>query len=318
MSWDYFSKSPRRPPPEHGIKVGQLGTTWWGQRWIQSLEHFSRDYLNRLGRGRTYARAGRVHDLKISAGKVTARVTGSDPTPYKVSLTMDAFSAREWQVAIGAMAQEARFAADLLAGQMPQDIDAVFRKSKRSLFPSKSHDLETDCSCPDWANPCKHVAAMHYVLGEAFDRDPFLLFELRGRSREQVLAALSRLRSGESSEAPQEKRAQEAAISSFAVTAAAMANYEQSPAPLQGMHFSFDPPQSPAAILRSVAPPRAWSLEEAPAEFFAAIYQRAADAARQMALASPEEEMASPGDNVRAQGAAPAAKTPRKGTPRRK
>lgn len=311
MSWEYFSKSPKRPPPEDGIKVGKLGTTWWGQRWIRSLEHFSRDYLSRLGRGRTYARTGRVHDLKISAGKVTARVTGSDPTPYEVSLTMDAFSAREWQVAIGTMAQEARFAADLLAGQMPQDIDTVFRKSKRSLFPRKSHDLETDCSCPDWANPCKHVAAMHYVLGEAFDRDPFLLFELRGRSREQVLAALSRLRSGEPSEAPQEKRVEEVAISSFAVTAEALENYEQSPAPLPGMHFSFDPPQSPAAILRSVVPPRAWSLEEAPAEFFATLYQRAAEAARQMALALPEDVASEP-------VAVPAAKTPRKKAPQRK
>jgi uncharacterized Zn finger protein len=289
MSWEYFKKAPKRPPPEHGIKVGKLGATWWGQRWINSLEHFSRDYLNRLGRGRNYARAGRVHDLKISAGKVTARVTGSEPTPYEVSLTMDAFSAREWQVAIAAMAQEARFAAELLAGQMPQDIDAVFRKSKRSLFPRKSHDLETDCSCPDWANPCKHVAAMHYVLGEAFDRDPFLLFELRGRSREQVLEALSRLRSGESSDAPRQRRVEEVAISSVVVSAEAAANYEQSPAPLQGIRFSFDPPQSSAAILRSVAPPRGWSLEEAPAEFFATTYQRAADAARQMALASPED-----------------------------
>jgi uncharacterized Zn finger protein len=311
MSWEYFSKSPKRPPPEHGIKVGKLGTTWWGQRWISSLEHFSRDYLSRLGRGRTYARTGRVHDLKISAGKVTARVTGSEPTPYEVSLTMDAFSAREWQVAIGAMAQEARFAADLLAGQMPQDIDTVFRKSKRSLFPRKSHDLETDCSCPDWANPCKHVAAMHYVLGEAFDRDPFLLFELRGRSREQVLAALSGLRSGEPSDVLQEERGEEVPISSVTVTAAALENYEQSPAPLAGMNFSFDPPLSPAAILRSVAPPRSWSLEEAPAEFFAAPYQRAADAARQMALASPEEVQG-------AQSAAPVAKTPRKRTLRRK
>lgn len=294
MSWDYFSKSPKRPPPEHGIKVGKLGTTWWGQRWIRSLEHFSRDYLNRLGRGRTYARTGRVHDLKISAGKVAARVTGSDPTPYEVSLTMDAFSAREWQVAIGAMAQEARFAADLLAGQMPPDIDSVFRKSGRSLFPRKSHDLETDCSCPDWANPCKHVAAMHYVLGEAFDRDPFLLFELRGRSREQVLEALSRLRSGEPSESSAETPVEDTAVTSVVVTPAAVANYEQSPAPLAGMRFSFDPPHRfdpswSSAILRSVVPPRSWSLEQSPAEFFVAIYQRAADRARQMALAMPED-----------------------------
>ena len=315
MSWDLFSKRPKRPPPEHGIKVASLGTTWWGQRWIRSLEHFSRDYLNRLGRGRTYARAGRVHDLKISAGKVTALVTGSDPTPYEVSITMDAFSAREWHVAIAAMAQEARFAADLLGSQMPLDIDSVFRKSKRSLFPRKSHDLETDCSCPDWANPCKHVAAVHYVLGEAFDRDPFLLFELRGRSREQVLNALSKLRSADSSDLPVAKQAQEAAISAMAVTAEAIASYEELP-PLRTMRFSFEQPAGfqqvrAAAILGSVVVPRVWTQEQSPTEFFDAIYRSAADRARQLALASPEDA-ASPGTVVSA------AKAAQKKVPRRK
>ena len=98
----------------------------------------------------------------------------------------------------------------------------VFSRCKRSLFPSKSHDLETDCSCPDWASPCKHVAAMHYVLGEAFDRDPFLLFELRGRTRDQVLAALSRLRSGTSDAVLPEHRAAESVATSVEVSALAL------------------------------------------------------------------------------------------------
>lgn len=310
MSWERFHKPAKRPPPPHGIKVTKLGATWWGQRWIQALEHFSRDYLNRLGRGRSYARAGRVHDLKIAAGGVTAQVTGSRTTPYKVSLGMDAFTSDEWNKIIRVMAQEARFAAELLAGQMPQDIDAAFRQCKRSLFPRKSHDLQTDCSCPDWANPCKHVAAMHYVLGEAFDRDPFLLFELRGRTREQVLEALSQFRSGESVAGDKHDNAADAPIADVAITHEAAAGYEQPPNPLPAMQFNFHPPQSPAAILRSIAPPRTWSLDQAPAEMFGEIYERAGNLARRMAL-SPEEA----GDQVaEATSARRRTKTP----PRRK
>jgi uncharacterized Zn finger protein len=283
---DGFPRGTKRPPPQHGIKVREMGTTWWGQRWIKALEQFSRDYLSRLGRGRTYARTGRVHDLTIGPGLVTAVVTGSEP--YDVSLRMDAFSTAEWNMAIKIMSQEARYAAELLAGQMPADIDSVFRRCKRSLFPSKSHDLETDCSCPDWASPCKHVAAMHYVLGEAFDRDPFLLFELRGRTRDQVLAALSRLRTGTTEGAVTEKRATETVTTAMEVSPAAWANYEVAPVPIPTLRFSFEPPQTPAAILRTVNPPRPWSLEQSPADFLADAYAAASERARQMALGLPE------------------------------
>jgi uncharacterized Zn finger protein len=286
MSFEKFPNATKQPPPQHGIKVRKLGTTWWGQRWIKALEQFSRDYLSRLGRGRTYARAGRVHDLSIGPGLVTAVVTGSEP--YDVSLRMDAFSTAEWNMAIKMMSQEARYAAELLAGQMPADIDSVFRRCKRSLFPSKSHDLETDCSCPDWASPCKHVAAMHYVLGEAFDRDPFLLFELRGRTRDQVLAALSRLRTGTAEGASNEHRAAEITATSVEVSPETFANYEVPPVPLPTLRFNFEPPQMPAAILRSINPPRPWSLEQSPAEFLADLYAAASERARQMALGLPE------------------------------
>lgn len=291
MSDEVFPKGTKQPPPQHGIKVRELGTTWWGQRWIKALEQFSRDYLSRLGRGRTYARTGRVHDLSIGPGLVTAVVTGSEP--YDVSLRMDAFSTAEWNMAIRIMSQEARYAAELLAGQMPADIDAVFRRCKRSLFPSKSHDLETDCSCPDWASPCKHVAAMHYVLGEAFDRDPFLLFELRGRTRDQVLAALSRLRTGSAEGASPERRTAEVPATSVEVAAETFVNYEVPPVPLPTLRFNFEPPQMPAAILRSINPPRPWSLEESPADFFADLYAAASERARQIALGLPES-MAQP------------------------
>jgi len=201
---------------------------------------------------------------------------------------MDAFTTGEWNSAIKIMSQEARYAAELLAGRMPSDIDSVFRRSKRSLFPSKSHDLETDCSCPDWASPCKHVAAMHYVLGEAFDRDPFLLFELRGRTRDQVLAALARLRTGTAENVPTEKRTAEVAATSVEVSPDTFANYETPPVPLPTLRFNFDPPQTPAAILRSIPPPRQWSLEQSPADFFSDLYAAASERARQIALGLSE------------------------------
>ena len=226
-----------------------------------------------------------MHDLTIGPGVVTAVVTGTEP--YDVSLRMDAFSTAEWNTAIKIMSQEARYAAELLAGQMPADIDAVFRRCKRSLFPSKSHDLETDCSCPDWASPCKHVAAMHYVLGEAFDRDPFLLFELRGRTRDQVLAALSRLRTGTSEGAVTEKRASATVASAVEVSPEAWANYETAAVPIPMLRFNFEPPQSPAAILRSIDPPRPWTLEQSPADFLADLYAAASERARAMALGLP-------------------------------
>jgi uncharacterized Zn finger protein len=285
MTSEWGTRRPKRPPPPDGVRVKKLGVTWWGQRWIGSLERFSREYLSRLGRGRSYARGGRVHDLKIVPGKVTALVTGSETMPYEVSISMEAFSARTWNAAIAAMAKEARFAAELLAGRMPQDIDTVFRGAKCSLFPRKSHDLETDCSCPDWASPCKHVAAVHYVLGEAFDKDPFLLFELRGRSREQVLHALSRLRSS-----GRETQAETSAdvATTVAVRSGDASAYEQLPTALPALRFSFDSPSAPAAILRTAGAPAAWSLEESPVDFFAALYASAAQLARELALAKIE------------------------------
>jgi hypothetical protein len=162
---------------------------------------------------------------------------------------MDAFTDKVWNAAISNMAAEARFAAELLAGRMPQDIDTVFVSAKCSLFPRKSHDLETDCSCPDWANPCKHVAAVHYVLGEAFDRDPFLLFELRGRSREQVLNELSRLRSGGLEEETEVAAAD--AVAAIAVQPGDAADYETPPAPLPALRFSFE--AAPVPTCRVVA-----------------------------------------------------------------
>lgn len=200
----WYGPTAKEPAPERGIRVKKAGTTWWGQRWIEALEHAGGD-SGRLARGRTYARGGRTHDLVVSAGRVTSKVTGSRPKPYDITLTLTVLDDAAWKKAIAAMAKKAQFSADLVAGQMPQAIDEAFRDAGVSLFPRSRTDLVTSCSCPDWGDPCKHVAATHYVLGEALDRDPFLLFELRGRTKDQVLEALRAARGGEPAEPPKKR-----------------------------------------------------------------------------------------------------------------
>ena len=197
-------QGPQRPPPnappiqrKDGIKArsqrGQFVTNWWAQRWISALERVVNS--GRLNRGRTYARDGQVLSLDEVGGVVKARVQGTRPQPYKVTIKLKPLSDRQWDKVIDALSGQALFAAQLLAGEMPQEIDAVFAAAGSSLFPSTEGELETECSCPDWANPCKHVAATHYILAEQLDEDPFLLFRLRGRTQEQVMAALRSRRS---------------------------------------------------------------------------------------------------------------------------
>ena len=175
-----------------GIKArsqrGAFGTQWWAKRWIGVLE-----FLNvgsRLQRGRRYARAGQVLDVTIAAGKVTAKVQGSRPQPYDVTIDVATLDEATWKKVAESIATEARFSARLLAGEMPQEIEEAFAAAGASLFPTRITELQTECSCPDWANPCKHIAATYYLIGEEFDRDPFLLFTLRGGTKEAVLAEL--------------------------------------------------------------------------------------------------------------------------------
>jgi uncharacterized Zn finger protein len=193
--WDYpyYEYTPSRPRTvKDGIKAksqrGDIGETWWSKRWIGVLESFNMGA--RLSRGRSYARQGQVVSIDVQPGVVTAKVQGSQPRPYKVTIHLQPLSDRDWDSVTDAMASQAIFAAKLLAGEMPQNIEDAFREVKISLFPIAGKELETDCSCPDWANPCKHIAAVYYLLAERFDEDPFLIFKLRGRTKEEIIETL--------------------------------------------------------------------------------------------------------------------------------
>jgi uncharacterized Zn finger protein len=175
-----------------GIKAhsrrGSFGRTWWARRWLDVLE--SLDLGGRLSRGRAYARRGQVLDITVEEGCVTASVQGSRKDPYAVTIRVDPLPAAVWRKVARVLGREARFAAKLLASEMPEDVEEAFTRAGASLLPSSRSELRTECSCPDWSNPCKHIAAVHYLLGEEFDRDPFLIFRMRGLTREGLQALL--------------------------------------------------------------------------------------------------------------------------------
>lgn len=189
-------ESPYYPPSKPreavgGIRAksarGAIASTWWSSRFIDVLEGMGMG--NRLTRGRNYARRGQVLSLELTAGVVTAAVQGSRARPYRVRIGVNAFGKGEWALIEERLSQDAWFVAQLLSGQMPPDIEALFTEAGLALFPARSQ-LVLDCSCPDWEVPCKHLAAVFYLLAERFDEDPFRILEWRGRGREELLERL--------------------------------------------------------------------------------------------------------------------------------
>jgi uncharacterized Zn finger protein len=177
---------------EGGIKArskrGAIGEQWWSRRFIAVLE--SGGLSGRLSRGRSYARAGQVLDFSLSQGKVTAQVQGSRTRPYDVRIGVLPLTTAQWRRVQERLASQALFRAKLLAGEMPHEIEEVFAECGTPLFPRSATDLDMHCSCPDWGVPCKHLAAVCYVLAEEFDRDPFAMLAWRGKARGDLLTAL--------------------------------------------------------------------------------------------------------------------------------
>jgi uncharacterized Zn finger protein len=178
--------------------MAQFSRTWWGQRFIAALEEFTDEA--RLGRGRSYASNGRIIEYTLSKGTVTAKVRGSinpyfgvykEPI-YKTSITIKAITSDDWAKVIRQIASRADLITKLLMKEMPDTIEDVFSGLGLHLLPHSERDFVTSCSCPDWANPCKHIAGVYYLLASALDKDPFLMFELRGLSRDDLHTELTR------------------------------------------------------------------------------------------------------------------------------
>jgi len=247
MSYFYF-KPTKAIKTKDGIKAqskrGTFAKNWWAQRWIAALERLVDS--GRLSRGRSYARKGQVLSIDETKDGIAARVQGSMRTPYKISIKINHLTDAEWDKVIDALAEQALFTAQLLAGEMPQDIEQAFERAKVSLFPATRRDLQTDCSCPDYSNPCKHIAAAHYILGERFDEDPFLIFRLRGRTQEQVMRELRKRRAGNDEAVEEETEESEV----FVPIEEQIENFWDVRVPLEGFAVSIRPPAIEMPLLK--------------------------------------------------------------------
>ena len=172
--------------------MAQFSKTWWGKRFIEALEEFTES--GRLGRGRSYARNGKIKNYDITNGKITAKVRGSvnpyfgvykEPL-YKTEIELKKISSKDWSKVISYLGSKASWVSKLLINEVPDNIESAFIKLNLHLLPHNSQDFTTHCSCPDWSNPCKHIAGVYYLIASELDQDPFLLFELRGISRSKL------------------------------------------------------------------------------------------------------------------------------------
>jgi uncharacterized Zn finger protein len=253
VSYRYFDYWEKSAPitVKDGIRAQSRGAkfaaSWWGQQWLRTLEGFGWD--SRLQRGRSYARRGQVVNLQLGPGGVTAGVQGTQPKPYRVNIRLQPLSDAQWKRAVEALEERPLFIGQLLAGEMPQQIEEAFREAGASLFPQQTKDLEMSCSCPDWAVPCKHLAAVYYLLAEWLDRDPFILFELRGRDREALLAALRERRgTDEEADAAPEEPEEPLAVADFWTAGS-----------LELDAGNEAPPPVPQALLRALGDPPGWT-----------------------------------------------------------
>ena len=178
-----------------------FGLTWWGEAWLTALEQRARLDPNRLPRGRSYARGGTVGELAIGPGEVRAAVQGRRVRPYQVRVRVRVLDAAEWDRVLDAIAAQIGHAAALLDGELLPEVADDVRGAGTDLLPGPG-ELQPRCSCPDWADPCKHAAAVCYLVAGALDADPFSLLLLRGRRREEVLAALRARRRSAGATAP--------------------------------------------------------------------------------------------------------------------
>jgi uncharacterized Zn finger protein len=295
MSWggdEWYHHRYRRTTPRKvrdGMRArsrqGEIGKTWWSHRWLETL--LSYGWSNRLDRGRRYARMGQVVSLKLSRGRVESMVQGSRPKPYRVTIEVKSLPKEKWKGIAASMASRAVFASKLLAGEMPMNVEEAFSSSSVTLFPTK-REIRTDCSCPDDANPCKHITAAYYILAEEFDRDPFVMFLLRGETKEELMDALREGR--RTANMRNEVRAPKAAVRGGPNDADVppledcVAVFWSELKPLGHVGVSQNRPYVDAAVIKRLGEPPFWREPEDFTELMKGIYQEVTSKALQLAF----------------------------------
>ena len=154
----------------------QFGKTWWGEHWLKSLDNI--DYDNRLPRGASYARNGRVEQVKIADNQISAKVSGSRPRPYKVTIIIPPFFPEKVDLLMEQIVKRPMLISKLLNRELDPEILEISEKLGLKVFPRQWTDFKMQCSCPDWAVPCKHLAAVIYMISQEIDNDPFLVFRI--------------------------------------------------------------------------------------------------------------------------------------------
>ena len=178
--------------------MAKLTSTWWGERFLEALE--AATDAGRLQRGRSYAGPSRLLEFHIDGAKITAKVRGNvnpyfgvyKEPKYSLDIALQPIPAAAWKGIVERLAANAGWLSRLLLGEVPEDIETAFRAAGHTLLPYRAQDLKSQCSCPDYANPCKHIAGTYYHLAQLIEQDPFLLFQLRGLSREALHRELAK------------------------------------------------------------------------------------------------------------------------------
>ena len=269
---------PVRPlPAVGGLPAGEHGQTWWSRRFLELLEAFG--VGSRLERGRSYACGGQVTELEVEPGIVLAKVQGTRYTPYRVRIRAKLLSEHQWRRAERAMAAQAMPLAQLLAGTMPPDIEEVLSHCKLTLFPASYADLKASCDCPDTEDPCKHIAAVYYLLAERFDADPFLIFTWRGRTQDELLDGL-RARRGRSG-----TKSSRSFPSAAAPGTHATRSFWHSGPELADLRISPLAGEAPDALLRRLGSAPIEAAGRNVPDALAGLYTKLAEAAERRALA---------------------------------
>lgn len=168
---------------------GGTGRSWWSRRWMQILEGMGLG--SRLGRGKNYAMSGQVTDMRLVGPHVEASVVGTRADPYSITIDFRIPEGDARERIVSSIKKEPMLVARLLVDDLPMEIEEIFKDNGFDLFPGGKlgpgkYDMTTKCSCPDYANPCKHSSAVLMILGEEISRRPATLIELRGITMEDL------------------------------------------------------------------------------------------------------------------------------------
>jgi uncharacterized Zn finger protein len=235
----------------------------WSERWLALLNQLG--YEPHLRRGRSYARRGQVKALEVQMGRITAQVDDRDLGLCEIEILTNRLTDAQWQQVMDALSRQAIYVAQLLAGDMPTNIDELFQQAGVNLLPGGHYDMEIRCNqCQSSGQPCKHTAAVLYLLGQMLDDDPWLLFRLRGRDRQQVLQALRQRRSDNEDTLPAAagQQTQHPTIGSLGNAAdqsmplsAQLESFWGSSKKLSNLHHHIAPPTIKLALLRRLGHP---------------------------------------------------------------